>query len=245
MPNLSLSIAHISQLTKLKQKKFRAIEQKVVVEGRRTLQQLADWGIEAQELYLTEGEKPLPAKAVFTVSPEVMNRICDSETPPAIAGLLSLPQERRVTFRSAFYLDGISDPGNMGTIFRIAAAFGVDCILLSPGCCELSSHKVIRASLGAVYKVPFQICPAAELQALRATIITLDMDGSIALHDYKVPPSAYIMALGGEAHGLTAELRALSDISLRIDMAGEMESLNAAVCAGICAYQLGRIGTRI
>ncbi|PKN73345.1 MAG: rRNA methylase [Candidatus Cloacimonetes bacterium HGW-Cloacimonetes-3] len=240
MPNLSLSIARIHSLAKLKQKKFRNLEQKVVVEGRRTLQQLADWGIVPEELYLAQGEPALPAKAIYDVTPEIMNRICDSESPPAIAGLYPLPEERSVSFRSAFYLDGISDPGNMGTIFRIAAAFGVDSVLLSTGCCELGSPKVIRASLGAVYKVPFRVCTPSELKALGATVITLDMAGSFALQDYKVPPSAYIMALGGEAHGLSSAIKTMADVSLRIDMPGEMESLNAAVCAGICAFQLCR-----
>lgn len=240
MPILSLSISHLSHLTKLKQKKYRSSEQKVVVEGRRVLQQLADWGVTPEELYLAEGEASIPAKAIYQVSPQVMHRICDSETPPAIAGMFPLPQERSVAFRSAFYLDGISDPGNMGTIFRIAAAFGMDCVLLRPGCCELGSPKVIRSSLGAVYKVPFRVCQAEELKALGATIMALDMAGSIALQDYTIPKSPFIIALGGEAHGLTSAIRTLADTNLRIDMPGEMESLNAAVCAGICAYQLCR-----
>jgi len=240
LSDLNLSIAHVRKLSKLKQKKFRTLEQKVIVEGYRTLSQLAGWGIIAEELYLVEGQKAITAKAVYHVSHDTMNRICDSDSPPSIAGLFELPKERTLKFNSAFYLDGISDPGNMGTMFRIAAAFGIDCLLLSPQSCEISSPKVIRASLGAVYKVPFYICDYATLKALGHKIIVLDMEGSIALQDYTDKPSPYIIALGSEAHGLSGEIREMAETSLRIDMSGDMESLNVAVCAGICAFQLSK-----
>jgi TrmH family RNA methyltransferase len=169
-----------------------------------------------------------------------MQRICDSDSPPQIAGLYSIPNETISEFRSAFYLDGISDPGNMGTIFRIAAAFGIECILISPSCCEVASPKVIRSSLGAVYKVPFRTCAATELKAMDTKVIALDMAGKQFLHDYSPDDKPFVMAIGSEAHGLSQDVTAIATLSLRIEMQGDMESLNAAVCAGICAYQISR-----
>ncbi|MCK9309200.1 MAG: RNA methyltransferase [Candidatus Cloacimonetes bacterium] len=240
LPNLTLSIAQIKSLSKLKQKKFRSLEQKVIVEGFRTLSQLADWGLIAEELYLVEGQQSIPAKVVYQVTHDTMNRICDSDSPPSIAGLFELPKERVTKLKTAFYLDGISDPGNMGTIFRIAAAFGIDALLISPQSCEISSPKVIRASLGAVYKVPFYICDYTSLKALGLKILVLDMHGSVALQDFAPQGEAYILALGSEAHGLSGEIKEMAETSLRIDMHGDMESLNVAVCAGICAFQLSK-----
>ena len=233
-----LSLQRIKSLAKLKQKKYRLSEKQVIVECRRTLEQLASWGILAQELYLGEDALPLPAYKTYSISSQALERICDSEHPAGLAGLFPLPQPREMDFSSAFYLDSIGDPGNMGTIFRIAAAFGIQCLLLSPECCEVSSPKVIRASLGAVYKVPYQICPLDKLKSTSAKLIALDMAGSTELKDFCWRDTRFIIVLGSEAHGINPEIRALADSAVRIGMPGEMESLNVAVCAGIAAYQI-------
>jgi len=212
----------------------------VIIEGRRILEQLLHWGIRAEELYITQDSYAIPAETIYHAESNAMQRICDSDSPPQIAGLYPTPKERKPNFRSAFYLDGISDPGNMGTIFRIASAFGVEAVLLSPNCCEIASPKVIRSSLGAVYKVPFRTCTAADLKDMNIMLIGLDMAGKVSLHDFCAPAEPFIIAIGSEAHGLSEELKAVTTQFLRIDMQGDMESLNAAVCAGICAYQLCR-----
>lgn len=227
-------------LAKLKQKKYRQSEKQVVIEGRRIIEQLLNWGIRAEELYISEYSFALPAKSVYLANSVAMQRICDSDSPPQIAGLYSIPEETYAKFKSAFYLDGISDPGNLGTIFRIASAFGIESLLLSPGCCEVASPKVIRSSLGAVYKVPFRTCTATELKAMETKVIALDMAGKQSLRDYSPDDTPYVMAIGSEAHGLSQDVTAIATLSLRIDMPGDMESLNAAVCAGICAYQISR-----
>lgn len=233
-----LSKAQIHSLAKLKQKKIRLGESLVVVEGRRSLEQLATWGIHPTELYILSGETPLQAETIYSIRPEAMFRICESENPPAVAGLFSLPVARVVDFQTAFYLDEISDPGNLGTIFRIAAAFNIDTVIMSPNCCEISSPKVIRSSLGAVYQVPFRVCKVKDLSALKAQIVALDMKGSMELQDLHPGEKALIVALGSEAHGLSPELKSMASSSIRITMPGAMESLNAAVCAGIVAFQL-------
>lgn len=235
-----LSKQQIRDLAKLKLKKNRISEKQVVVEGRRSLEQLGQWGIFAQELYVVAPERPIKATTVFSTSAEGMWRICDSEHPPALAGLFALPEAQEISFQTAFYLDGISDPGNMGTIFRIAAAFGIETILLSPHCCEVSSPKVIRASLGAVYHVPFRICTHEDLKNSEAEIVVLDMQGSTILKDFVPKTKPIIVALGSEAHGLSPELKELAERSVRISMPGKMESLNAAVCAGIVAYRVSQ-----
>lgn len=212
----------------------------MMVEGRRIIEQLLSWGISAEELYITEDSYALPAKSIYLANSGAMRRICDSDSPPQIAGLYPSPKETFVKFKSAFYLDGISDPGNLGTIFRIAAAFGIECLLLSPSCCEVASPKVIRSSLGAVYRVPFRTCTVLELKELGTPVLALDMAGKQSLHDYSPDDKPFIMAIGSEAHGLSQDVKAIAALFLRIDMPGDMESLNAAVCAGICAYQISR-----
>lgn len=213
----------------------------MVLEGKRLMKQLASWGIMPLELYLREEETELKASKTYIVSSQDMERICSSEHPPELAGLYPLPEARTAEYQLAFYLENIADPGNLGTIFRIASAFGIDCLLLSPHCCEVSSPKVIRASLGAVYRVPFAIGELNELLVPGTKLAALVMDGSVALQEYKLSSAPTVFALGSEAHGLSPETLAKATETIRITMRGGMESLNAAVCAGIVAYQLSGI----
>lgn len=237
--NTTFSTSHLRFLASLKQKKHRLQENRVVVEGKRILHQLADWGIYPLELYLSQEEPELEAGQIFRVSPQVMPRICESETPPSIAGLFKLPQPRKFAFRIAFYLDGISDPGNLGTIFRTASAFGVEGLILSSECCEVSSPKVIRSSLGAVYRVPFFYANPYEVFNLPAVLYCLDIDGQLKISEFQ-PDHPAIIALGSEAHGLSDSIKKLSKASIQIPMPGNMESLNAALSFGIAAYEMAK-----
>ncbi len=235
-----LSKNRMLELGKLKQKKQRLSEGKVVVEGLRTLSQLRDWGIVPLEQYVLEGEVSVWQQVpTFQMHPWELARICDSEHPQGMAALFELPREREVDFRRAFYLDGISDPGNLGTIFRIAAAFALDALLLSPDCVEVTSPKVIRSSLGSVFKVPFQIMGEGRLQALKAKLILTESSWGEALRSWH-PQSGerIVIVLGSEARGVSNGVKALADKTLRIEMGEGIESLNVAVAAGIIAHHL-------
>ena len=233
-----LSNEKLRQLARLKQKKYRLAENLVLVEGQRTLTQLAQWGIKPQELYLVDASAALAEKNSYLLSPQAMQRICSSETAAGIAALYPLPKPVHQEFETAFYLEDLSDPGNLGTIFRTAAALNLEYLILSPGCCEISSPKVIRASLGAVYKVPFRYATAGELLRLPAKIYRLDMDGETEISAFKASGKT-VIAIGNEAHGISPLLKENCPHSLRIGMVGQMESLNAAVCFAIAAYMLG------
>jgi len=241
---IPISKERLHHLAKLKQKKFRNSENLVIVEGGRVLEQLGSWGIKPLELYCLDNETPLPADSTYQISAAGMARICDSEHPPSIAGLFPLPQVQEVKFQTAFYLEDISDPGNLGTIFRSAAAFGISALILSPNCCEVGSPKVIRSSLGAVYKVPFWICDISDIPQLGASIYALDMNGTQQLESISKKAKPQIIALGSEAHGLSAELRNLALETLGIPITKDMESLNVAISFVITAYELFKTSGR-
>jgi len=237
--NPPLSKAKISVIAKLKQKKFRQERKQVVVEGYRLLRQLADYGVCFHEVYYSS-ELPefCSGDQAFKLSPAEIARICDSDHPPQLAALYDIPSPKKADYRTALYLDRISDPGNMGTIFRTAAAFGIDEIFLSEGCCEIANPKVIRSSLGAVYKVPHMIMDHAALASEPSMKVALDMAGETSLPEFSKQAAPAIYILGSEAHGVDPRLMALADIRLSIPMAGQMESLNVAISAAILAYHL-------
>ncbi len=235
-----LSRNRVKELSALRLQKYRQENGLVVIEGKRTLEQLKYYGISPREQYLSPGTDPVwPELPAFAAREGDFRRICDSETPQGIVALFTLPQPREVDFELALYLDGIADPGNLGGIFRSAAAFGIDTLLLSPGCVEVASPKVIRASLGSVYVVPYQIVTAAQLAALRATTFITDTRGSVLLRDFcPAPRDKTVVVIGSEAHGVSPQVAALAQGSLRIGMREGMESLNAGIAAALVAHHL-------
>ena len=127
----------------------------------------------------------------------------------------------------------------MGSIFRIAAAFSIDTLLLSPDCVEVSSPKVIRSSSGSVYKVPFQQANISELKALKGRIILADAHKGQALTKFNFQPEEkLIIVLGSEAHGISLEVSSLTNEALHIEMSSAIESLNVSISAAIIAYHL-------
>lgn len=237
----SISRERIKSLAKLSRKQERLEKGQVIVEGARILDQLASNNIMPLELYL-EGEHQAPSNLqsvpCYRLLRGDMERICETNHAQGISALFPLPRPREASLQRALYLDGISDPGNMGTIFRIAAAFGISSILLAENCVEISNPKVIRASLGSVYWVPFRTMNHKLLLEQTASLIALDMDGEIGLKDFTAPQGNSIYLIGSEAHGITRELRDKAGISIRIEMQSSMESLNAAIATALLAHRI-------
>jgi len=236
-----ISKEHSKHLALLRQKKHRFAEGKVVVEGENLITQLTENGILPLEVYHDERcsvPPQLTGIPGFLCRESDMERICESKTPPGLAALYTVPEEKTVPYRAALYLDGISDPGNLGTIFRACASFGIGAILLSPDCAEVSSPKTIRASLGSVFWVPFRVMDHADLLRQKLSSYSLIMDGETALDGFSPPSDPAIYVIGSEAHGISAELLPRMTGSLRIRMAAGMESLNAAIATGILTHHL-------
>jgi len=235
-----LSKNRIKELTKLRQKDYRLQEKLVVVEGFRPLEQIKFYGIKPIEQYLLKGRQPIWSNVpVYYLTEWEMHKICDSEHPSGFAALLPIPQAQKVNFNYAFYLDRISDPGNLGSIFRIAAAFSIDALLLSPDSVEVSSPKVIRSSSGSVYKVPFQQVDISQLKAIKGRIVLADAHRGQALTEFNFKPEEkLIIVLGSEAHGISSEVSSLSNEVIHIEMSSAIESLNVSISAAIIAHYL-------
>lgn len=236
-----LSRERLKYLLSLGRKKERLETGQVIVEGANILEQLVGNALLPLEVYL-EGDFPLLQGLgdlpVFKLQKGDMERISDTNHPQGIAALYPVPKPRDASFKAALYLDGISDPGNMGTIFRIAAAFGIGAILLSESCVEISSPKVIRASLGSVYWLPYRVLPPNLLIKQKLPLVCLEMKADTELKDYLPTTEPTVYVIGSEAHGISPELLKASASSLRIAMQPQMESLNAAIATGILAHHL-------
>ena len=138
-------------------------------------------------------------------------------------------------------LDGLRDPGNLGTLLRTAAAAAVDAVLLTPGSADPFQPKAVRAGMGAHFKIPIRALDWPEIGEALAEMPVFLAD-SAGETDYSAADLSGPLALviGGEAHGAGEEIEAFNPVRLRIPMPGGMESLNAAVSAGIMIYEVLR-----
>ncbi len=141
-------------------------------------------------------------------------------------------------------LDGVQDPGNLGTIWRTADAAGFQALLLGAGGADPLSPKVQRAAMGSGFRVPFCHAPelAESLIALRKRgyrVFASDLSGA----DFYARPDAgekFVLVIGNEARGISDAVREAADCRVKLPMRGGAESLNAAVAAGIMMYELMR-----
>lgn len=185
---------------------------------------------------------------VTLLSDRVFESVSDTKTPQ---GLLCLVRQYHYELQDLMgerplimVLENIQDPGNLGTILRTAEGAGVTGILLSDGCVDIYNPKVIRSTMGSVYRMPFYYSGS-----LREDLLSLKERGvsvyaahlkGVSWHDSQdyCAPSAFL--IGNESRGLTPETASLADTYIRIPMCGRVESLNAAVAASILMYEANR-----
>lgn len=148
-------------------------------------------------------------------------------------------------------LDTIQDPGNMGTIIRSAEAAGVTAVIVGEDSCDPYNPKVVRSTMGAIFRVPLIICglqqgrgPAcvtaaiSELQQRGTVVYGAHLDGE-NLYDVHFPEKTAFL-IGNEGNGLSQEVSGMADRLLRIPMEGDVESLNAGVSATLLSYEVMR-----
>ena len=192
---------------------------------------------------LSDGvEIELPnAVRVIRVPEEIMTYISPMEAPQGALFLCRLPDKREfVPKRGMLLLDGIQDPGNLGTILRTADALEIPVALLE-GCADPFGHKVVRASMGAVFRsCPVQTTWEQALGALRAADIPVGVtalsDRAVDLRNASLQKMALV--IGSEGRGVRPEVLQSADQELIIPMNPNCESLNAAIAAAIVMWQI-------
>ena len=176
--------------------------------------------------------------------------VCDTRTPQ---GILTVVREEPFDPKTLkgrddpFFvlLENVQDPGTAGTIIRTAEAAGVTAVFLTKGSVDIHSPKTIRSTMGAIYRVPhFYTDSAADLlKELKVRFHTLSYaahlkgDRSYNACDFQKPT---VLLIGNEGNGLTDQTADAADVLMKIPMSGQVESLNAAMAAGILMYEVRR-----
>lgn len=223
---------------------FRKESGLIVVEGERTLADLpAD--VKVKTLYVLEEKADKFARFfslcgdVNVCTQNVMRAVSSATTPSGIVAVAELPPARK-TGDKLIILDGITDPGNMGTIIRTAAALGGYDILCID-CCSVTSPKAVRASMGGIFRVNIKEIGKedAEEYTREYKIFALDMHGE---NVYNISASEFTgkfaVAAGGEAFGISPWLKGRAERIISLPMPGDMESLNAAVSLAVTLYTI-------
>jgi TrmH family RNA methyltransferase len=194
-----------------------------------------------------KGELIARGVAIEEVEADLLNRVSDTETCQGVLAVVHF-QEQLMPARLNFILvaDRVRDPGNLGTLLRSAASAGAQGVVLAPGCADAFSPKVLRAGMGAHFRMPLLEHSWQQIDGMAHSPITGHLAIFLAeaeggqpyyLTDLRQP---VMLVIGGEAEGVSDEARKLADGLVTIPMPGRSESLNAAVAAGILLFDVVR-----
>ncbi|GGJ09598.1 rRNA methyltransferase [Alicyclobacillus cellulosilyticus] len=258
----------------LKTRKGREASGEFLIEGRRLVRAALASPIEVTALlWHAGGPDPAPdliaqAEAAgipaFALAPAAFAAVADTVTSQGILAVARIPdpdtlrmrQDREAAgvgagaagasaVRTALLLDGVQDPGNVGTLIRAAEAFGVDEVCCGTGTADPFSPKVVRAAMGGLFHLPARVADSvAYVEAWRRA----HPGGAVVVTDAAAPvdcaawtwATPFLVVVGGEASGVHPEVERLATARVRIPMSGRAESLNAAMAGAIVLYEAQR-----
>ena len=228
---------------------YRRASGEYLCDGVKLLEEALRWNAPLKTVVLSEGvDVPVLPSGVRAVQvpADVMRSISPMETPQGALFTVRLPDTALPeTLSGAHYLvlDGVQDPGNVGTILRTADAFDCDGVFLVNACADPYSPKTARATMGAVFCRDVYQCTADELCALlqKSNLPlygTALRNDTVSLRDAELSRAA--VAIGSEGRGLSAEILSKCEKTIKIPMSPRCESLNAAVAASVVLWEMYR-----
>ena len=183
------------------------------------------------------------------VTEEQMKKLTDTVTPQGILCVVRQPSYTMEDIinhpghRLLMILEDIQDPGNLGTIFRTAEGAGASGIIMTKGCADLFNPKVVRSTMGSIYRVPFFVTDDIEqtislVKNAQIEVFAAHLKGEHFYDEIEYKDAAFL--IGNEGRGLKDSTASLADTYIKIPMSGELESLNASMAAGILMYEHNR-----
>lgn len=246
-------IKHCAKL--VSSRKFRKEEGLFVAEGQRLCEDALRSGFIPQQTFIVEAMlEKCPAlleqsEQVFVITEELAAKISDTQTPQGVFCVFKALDNGETVdtmkWQHVLLLSSLQDPGNLGTIIRSAEAFGMDGLILSADCPDLTAPKVLRSTMGGVFRLPIKVVEDMEKEIARlrqhgfavyatalseqsVPITNLDLKGKVAA------------VIGNEGNGLTQQVIDACSAATIIPMAGKAESLNAAIAASLVMWEMCR-----
>lgn len=241
--NTGITKGQIQFIKELHQKEGRNVNGLFLVEGEKMVEELKASNLVIHSIYHTSDYQFLSNDLnveSFQISEKELGRISTLKSPNKVLAVVKYPTQESITSEKVIFCCNIHDPGNAGTIVRIADWYGIKNVVFSSGCADVFSSKVVQATMGSIFRVNFQYDFASkqlvELKRNGYKIYAADMVG-ISVNEMKFESKA-ILILGSESHGISEEYKLLIDEFVTIPRVGEAESLNVAVACGIICHKM-------
>jgi len=237
---MKLTQAELKNLKKLKDKKYRKEQGLFLVEGIKLVEELlkSDYQI---KMTISSNENYSNLPNFVLVDYDVLKTIATTTTPQEIVCVCQIPQTNlAVPLGNSLVLDNLQDPGNIGTLVRSAMAFNFSDIYFL-NCVDIYSEKVIRASMGAIFKINAHLVDKSYLTAhkdeLFDILISTDLN-SKSLNQVETKNKLVAVIIGNEGNGVSEELSKIADEKITLPMTDKVESLNAGVAGSIVMYEI-------
>jgi len=204
-----------------------------VAEGKRIVEDAINAG--AVE-YIVTCDESIDFKNTYLVNRPLYEKVSDTKSPQGIMAVCKIPEHEMNFDGNIVICDGVKDPGNLGTVIRTAECAGFGAVLLINECVDPYNPKVVRSTMGSVFRMPVIECDIEYIKALDSYTLAVTMlDGAVDIFK-AVFNGKVALVIGSEADGASAEIKALAQLPVKIPMCGKAESINAAVAAGIAMY---------
>jgi len=239
-----LSKSQIKLIKSLSQKKFRNKHQLFVVEGIKGIQEFLNSDFELVSLYTTNSEFDVPDKFVHTIDEKELNKISFLKTPQKALAVFKILENKRPEINDlTLILDGVRDPGNLGTIIRLCDWFGIENLICSLDTVDCYNPKVVQASMGSLarVKVFYRALENFLNENPEIPVFGTLLDGK-NIYSEKLPQKAFIV-MGNEANGISEEIKNRISQKITIPQFGkrrETESLNVATATSIILSEFRR-----
>lgn len=236
----SISNQLIKDIYQLKQKKYRTQTKQFMVEGLHLVEEA--YKNKVLKIVLSNDELLLNkfnnVKAVL-VNNQIIEKLSNTTTPQNVLGVVDIIENKFELVDKYLILDGVNDPGNLGTIIRTSLALGVNHLILSNNTVDIYNDKVIRATQGAIFKANIYYTDLEDiykkLKQNNIKIITTSLEANKTLNDLE-KMDKFAIVVGNEANGISNVSKEYADELIIIPMKNNIESLNVGIASGIILY---------
>lgn len=247
----------IKHIKKLKEKKYRDENKEFIIEGIKLIKEAIEEQSKIKQIVICDNcqnSDVIPKDMMYEiakydciyVTEKIFKLISDVNTPQGILAIIEMSNdEASIDYSEDIIvaLDDIQDPGNLGTILRTVDSIGLKQILVSKGTADCYNPKVVRSTMGAIFRVNILECEDLEKtlkevkkHKFELVITSLQTENSI----YDIDYNKKVIVIGNEANGVEQKIQDMADVKVKIPMLGKTESLNASVATGIVLYEYVR-----
>ena len=247
----------VKKIRKLKDKKYRDELGVYVIEGIKVIEEAINENVEIEKIVICEDcteASIIPQKLMYAiakynciyVSKKVFEVLTGVVAPQGILAIVRRPEKNeKIDYNAELILalDGIQDPGNLGTILRTADSVNLNQIIVTKNTADCYNPKVVRSTMGAILRIKIieteslvNTLKEAKKNKFKIVATSLDTQNNI----YDIDYNKKVIVIGNEANGVTKEVQSMADNKVKIPMLGKTESLNASVATGIMLYEYVR-----